>query len=587
MIYSLSKNGLGPLKKPAFKRISSVIICFITTAIFLINSQLLLAQTTTSTTVAALPTICASTSSLTLTGTVSPDPQDGTLQFRVDGIDVGLPVAVSGGIASFDYNPSALTPGNHSVTAVFSGNSTFSASTSPASILRVNGVNPGLIAKGSSGQGPACTSLNPNVTLAANGSTSVAATGNGTITYLWQQSTDDGITWTSAAIVSPETSNTNVQFNPGTMTTTTKLRRLAISTQNGVVCTAYSNELQYIVHPLPTVMSITSTGNVIRVCEGSTLQLFNETPGGVWESNNIANITVNAGGLATGISAAAQTSSNITYKVTDSNGCSKSVNKTITVIALPTLTSDASVCIGSTFNLTPGSGGVWVSSNSGIATVTNAGLVTGVAAGTVSFTFTSNTSPGCSKTTQLVKVGCDPMPVTLTDFAIKNRENAVMLTWKTTSELNSSHFEIERSINSVKEFARISSLPSYDNQSGGSYRYEDVELTKAEILYYRLKMVDWDGTFAYSRILQTKPDKTSDTKLYPNPVSQYLNIETYDWQNVISLKIRQLNGNLIYQLKGDQLAKKLEVSKLPSALYVIEIIRKGGTSEVRKFAVTH
>jgi len=587
MKYSLSKNGIDPLKKPVL-RILGTTLFHLFTAFILLSSQLLLAQTATSTTVSALPTICASTSSVTLSANVSPDPQDGTLQFKVDGIDVGAPLAVSVGSASFDYNPLALTPGNHSVTAVFSGNSTFSASTSSASILTVNGVNPGLIAKGSSGQGPACTSLNPNVTLTANGSTSIAATGNGTITYLWQQSTDDGITWISAAIVSPETSNTNVQFNPGTMTTTTKLRRIAISTQNGVACTAYSNELQYIVNPLPTVGSITSTGNVVRVCEGSTLQLFNETPGGVWESNNTANITVNVAGLATGISAAAQTSSNITYKVTDSNGCSKSVNKTITVIALPTVTSNTSVCIGSTFNLTPGSGGVWVSSNSGIATVTNAGLVTGVAAGTVSFTFTSNTSPGCSKTTQLVNVGCDAMPVTLADFAIKSRENAVILTWKTTSEFNSSHFEVEKSINSVKEFTRITSLPSYDNQSGGSYHHEDFDLTRGETLYYRLKMVDRDETFAYSRILQIKPDKTaSDTELYPNPVSQYLNVETYDWQNVIRLKVRQLNGELIYQLEGDQLAKKLEVSKLSSALYIIEIIRKDGTSEVKKFAVAH
>ena len=586
MIYSLSKNGLGPLKKPAFKRISSIIFSFLITAIFLIDSQLLLAQTTTSTTVAPLPTICASTSSITLSANVSPDPQDGTLQFRVDGIDVGSPVAVSGGIASFDYNPSALTPGNHSVTAVFSGNSTFSASTSPASILTVNGVNPGLIAKGSSGQGPACTSLNPNVTLAANGSTSIAGTGNGTITYLWQQSTDDGITWTSAAIVSPETSNTNVQFNPGTMTTTTKLRRLAISTQNGVACTAYSNELQYIVHPLPAVGSITSAGNLVRVCEGSTLQLFNETPGGVWESNNTASITVNAGGLATGVSAAAQTSSNITYKVTDSNGCSKSVNKTITVIALPTLTSDASVCIGSTFNLTPGSGGVWVSSNSGIATVTNAGLVTGVAAGTVTFTFKNNTAPQCSNTTQSVTVGCDPMPVTLVDFSIKNKENAVILNWKTASEINSSHFEIEKSINPKTGFSKIASMPSLDNQSGGSYHYEDFDLSKAQTVYYRLRMVDRDDTFAYSRIVQIKSSTILETELYPNPASQFLNIETYDWQNVTSIKVRRLNGDLIYQFKGDQLAKKLEVSKLSSAMYIVEIIRKDGTGEVKKFAVT-
>jgi len=555
-------------------------------ALVLLDAPTLLAQTVTSTTLATSPTICASTSSLTLTATVSPDPQGGTVQFQVDGIHAGSPENISSGSASFNYNPSGLTAGNHSVTAIFNGNESFSASTSSSVTLVVNGINPGTIAKGLSNQGPVCASLNPNITLVPNGSTSVAATGNGTITYLWQQSTDGGITWITAPIVSPETSNTNVQFNPGTMTTTTKLRRMAISTQNSVSCYAYSNELEYIVHPLPTVAAITTPTNSFRVCEGSTLQLLNETSGGIWDSNNAANININSSGLVTGISAAAQTNLNINYKVTDGNGCSRTVNKTISVIALPTVTSSASVCVGATFNLTPGSGGVWVSNHTDIASVTGAGLVTGVATGTATFTFTGSTAPGCSKTTQLVKVGCDPMPVTLVDFSLKNKENAVLLTWKTTSELNSSHFEIEKGINAVSGFTRIASVSSYDSQSGGNYHYEDCDLSGAKTIYYRLKMVDWDETFAYSRILQIKPNPRLETELFPNPASQFLNIKMYDWQNVTSIRIRRVNGDYVYQFEGSQLSKKLEISKLSPGLYIIEITRNNGTGEIRKFSVT-
>ncbi|WP_162174271.1 MBG domain-containing protein, partial [Flavobacterium daejeonense] len=186
----------------------------------------------------------------------------------------------------------------------------------------INGVNPGVIGKGVTQPGPGCGILNPGIT-----SEVMAASGPGTISYIWQVSTDNGGNWTTV------TSATSSQYNPDSFATTTSFKRIATSTLNGISCSAESNVLTYEVNPIPVVASILP-GGTTNVCVGSSFQLSNATLGGVWSSADPAIATVSTNGLVTGI---ASGDVSVTYTVTDVNtGCSKAANKTIHVLALPT-----------------------------------------------------------------------------------------------------------------------------------------------------------------------------------------------------------------------------------------------------------
>ncbi|NBX79179.1 MAG: hypothetical protein EBQ94_02185 [Flavobacteriales bacterium] len=102
-----------------------------------------------------------------------------------------------------------------------------------------------------------------------------------------------------------------------------------------------------------------------------------------------------AGGVLTGSISTSQTL--FMYDITP-GGCSDQQSFTVTVNPNPTITlSSSSVCVNSTVQLTPNSGGTWVSNNQSIASITNAGLVTGLAPGTVNFSYT-NTTNGCVNT---------------------------------------------------------------------------------------------------------------------------------------------------------------------------------------------
>lgn len=122
------------------------------------------------------------------------------------------------------------------------------------------------------------------------------------------------------------------------------------------------------------------TGNP-ALCPGSTSNLSDATPGGVWSSNNTAVATVSGAGIAYGASAG---TANISYTT---GSCSVEITVTVTVIA--PITGPTSMCVSSSISLSDATpGGVWSMSNTTIATVSGTGVVTGITSGgaTVSYT---------------------------------------------------------------------------------------------------------------------------------------------------------------------------------------------------------
>lgn len=99
-------------------------------------SQVEVAKTASTTTVSA-PATATEGGNVTVSATVAPSAATGTVQFQDGGVNLGSPVAVSGGSASTTI--SAIAAGSHSITAVYSGDSTYASSTSSAATITVAG----------------------------------------------------------------------------------------------------------------------------------------------------------------------------------------------------------------------------------------------------------------------------------------------------------------------------------------------------------------------------------------------------------------------------------------------------------------
>jgi hypothetical protein len=141
-----------------------------------------------------------------------------------------------------------------------------------------------------------------------------------------------------------------------------------------------------------------------------------------------------------------------------------------------------------------------------------------------------------------------PLPLTLLEFAAKNENNTAHLFWKTANEINVNHFEIQNSEDS-KAFTKIGQIAASSSKETNNYSYIDINLNQKQSQYYRLKMVDKDGKYTFSKIVSLRNIENSISRISPNPSSDLilLNIEysllntEAEIVNSIGKKIKTIN----------------------------------------------
>jgi len=146
-----------------------------------------------------------------------------------------------------------------------------------------------------------------------------------------------------------------------------------------------------------------------------------------------------------------------------------------------------------------------------------------------------------------------PLPLDLISFRISNQDQNVRLDWTTISESNFDKFIIER--NSFEEqWEEIGFIKGIGNTTSTfDYHYIDKTAPKNTDLLYRLKVVDLDGLFDYSKLVNTQIISVSETKTiaYPNPVKLgeclFVNFEADKDYNNISGQLIDINGKTIVQ----------------------------------------
>lgn len=188
-----------------------------------------------------------------------------------------------------------------------------------------------------------------------------------------------------------------------------------------------------------------------------------------------------------------------------------------------------------------------------------------------------------------IDIPVTPLPVTLFDFAATLQPSqAVDLTWSTATEMNSDHFEVERSFDGVA-FGKITSVFAAGNSSlQKKYSYTDEQAAHIgkQMLYYRLKMVDKDGSYKYSGVLRIHLKNLLTLSLSPNPVVNQLNVlvNTRGSHN-IQLRITDASGKYLYQktlpVNGDVYQHSINVASLHKGIYYVQVVTDKQTKTER------
>jgi hypothetical protein len=117
------------------------------------------------------------------------------------------------------------------------------------------------------------------------------------------------------------------------------------------------------------------------------------------------------------------------------------------------------------------------------------------------------------------------LPVKLSDFSAKAVNNSSALNWTTETEINTSRFIIEKSTDNIS-FIEAGTVNAKNNTATAtSYSFTDSKPSNG-INYYRLKMVDMDGSFETSKVVEVRFSSLAvNSGLFPNPCSDYLTVQ--------------------------------------------------------------
>jgi hypothetical protein len=178
----------------------------------------------------------------------------------------------------------------------------------------------------------------------------------------------------------------------------------------------------------------------------------------------------------------------------------------------------------------------------------------------------------------------NPIPVELTSFSASTDEKFVALNWVTASEINNYGWDIERRIkndeNNFSDWIKAGFVKGSGNTiESVSYTFSDKNITSG-VFQYRLKQIDFDGTFTYSNIAEVEINGPTEFALfqnYPNPfnpetvirfevpVTAFVNLTVY---NAIGEKVATLINQ---QMERGVYLWNFNAGDYPSGIYIYRL----------------
>ena len=219
----------------------------------------------------------------------------------------------------------------------------------------------------------------------------------------------------------------------------------------------------------------------------------------------------------------------------------------------------------------------------------------GVADGFYTVTITNPDGQSATSATGILKID-SALPVELILFNATASSAGINLKWHTATEVNNYGFDVERKIlkqgqNDFGSWETIGFIEGHGNSnSPNDYSFTDVNQSSGSKLNYRLKQIDTDGKFEYSKTIEVNlntPAKFELSQNYPNPFNP---TTTIGWQSpadgLQTIKVFTMLGKEVatlvneYKPAGRYLVQ-FDAKDLPSGIYFYKI-QAGNFSDVKK-----
>lgn len=146
------------------------------------------------------------------------------------------------------------------------------------------------------------------------------------------------------------------------------------------------------------------------------------------------------------------------------------------------------------------------------------------------------------------------LPLEFTRFAVNCRNNAAVIDWQTASEINTHHFDIQRSVNGTDWITIATKAAAGQSSSLLSYSYTDPVPVSSAKLFYRILCVDLDGSKNYTPVRTFTCGESQMWQVWPNPVRQraYVSLKL-DEAAKVSIQLFDNRGSVVRQWQKELL----------------------------------
>ncbi|WP_205510702.1 T9SS type A sorting domain-containing protein [Longitalea arenae] len=166
-----------------------------------------------------------------------------------------------------------------------------------------------------------------------------------------------------------------------------------------------------------------------------------------------------------------------------------------------------------------------------------------------------------------------PLPVDLISFVGKAVDDNAWLKWKVENQVNFEQYEIEYSPLDSNHYTVVGKVYS-NNQSAGTYEFTHLNANSyGNVGYYRLKMIDRDGSYKYSRIVSVRFKDGTNVNVRPTIMSkgEVIHITVTSPLSNYGVKIVNTNGQLVESKTMNGTGLQIETSKYKAGTYFIQI----------------
>jgi archaellum component FlaF (FlaF/FlaG flagellin family) len=183
------------------------------------------------------------------------------------------------------------------------------------------------------------------------------------------------------------------------------------------------------------------------------------------------------------------------------------------------------------------------------------------------------------------------LPVEWLSFKARATQENIVLEWITASEKNNSHFEVEISNNPVKGFEKIGRVASKagNSHTATDYRFAYHPASFRGPYYFRLRQVDTDNTFAFSKIIVVEGNLLEEVKLKvdPNPLKSASQIRvSVEEAGVMALVVSNSSGTEVFRKtyaleSGENVIPLYLNDNLAGGMYIFTTLYKGKTHRLK------